>query len=142
MDHVASREGPNLEFIHTFHTLCTKMGIKDSERHLVLKYCRALHKYIQIEMEFLYISSLGAAYRYAIKIEQKFKQQNKRDFGSANTQHLKYGKGIPSSQNNQPQDNQSMPHGKKGNGKTKDIEKWCNFHKSVTNINIYKDINK
>ena len=30
------------EFTNTFHTLCTKMGIKDSERHLVLKYCGAL----------------------------------------------------------------------------------------------------
>jgi hypothetical protein len=27
-----------LEFTNTFHTLCTKMGIKDSERNLVLKY--------------------------------------------------------------------------------------------------------
>jgi hypothetical protein len=29
-----------LEFTNTFHTLCTKLGIKNSERHLVLKYCR------------------------------------------------------------------------------------------------------
>jgi hypothetical protein len=29
-----------LEFTNTFHTLCTKMGIKKSERHLVLKYHR------------------------------------------------------------------------------------------------------
>jgi hypothetical protein len=35
------------EFTNTFHTLCTKMGIKDSERHLVLKYRGALHRYIQ-----------------------------------------------------------------------------------------------
>ena len=34
-------------------------------------------------MEFLDISSLGTAYRYAAKIEQKFKQK-KRDFGSVN----------------------------------------------------------
>ena len=34
-------------------------------------------------MEFLGISSLGTAYRYAAKIEQKFKQK-KRDFGSVN----------------------------------------------------------
>jgi hypothetical protein len=46
------------EFTNTFHTLCTKMGIKDSERHLVLKYLGALHKYIQTEMDFLDISSL------------------------------------------------------------------------------------
>jgi hypothetical protein len=47
------------EFTNTFHTLHTKMGIKDSERHLVLKYHGALHRYIQTEMEFLDISSLG-----------------------------------------------------------------------------------
>ena len=34
-------------------------------------------------MEFLDITSLGMAYRYDDKIEQKFKQK-KRDFGSAN----------------------------------------------------------
>jgi hypothetical protein len=37
-------------------------------------------------MDFLDISSLSAAYRYAVKIEQKFKHQNKREFGSANPQ--------------------------------------------------------
>ena len=57
------------EFTNVFHTLCTKLGIKDSERHLALKYRGCLHKYIQTEMEFLDISSLGAAYRDAIKIE-------------------------------------------------------------------------
>jgi hypothetical protein len=40
------------EFTNTFHTLCTKIGIKDSERHLVLKYRGALHRYIQTEMDF------------------------------------------------------------------------------------------
>jgi hypothetical protein len=71
-----------LEFTNTFHTLRTKLGIKDSERHLVLKYHGALHRYIQTEMDFLDISSLGVAYQYAVKIKQKFKHQNKRDFGS------------------------------------------------------------
>jgi hypothetical protein len=65
------------EFTNTFHTLCTKLGIKDSERHLVLKYCGALHRYIQIEMDFLDISSLDVVYRYDVKIEQKFKHRNK-----------------------------------------------------------------
>jgi hypothetical protein len=51
----------------------TKLGIKDSEKHLVLKYRSCLHRYIQEEMEFLDISSLRTAYRYAAKIEQKFK---------------------------------------------------------------------
>jgi hypothetical protein len=58
-----------LEFTNTFHTLHTKLGIKESERHLVLKHRGALHRYIQTEMDFLNISSLGVAYRYAVKIE-------------------------------------------------------------------------
>jgi hypothetical protein len=53
----------------------TKLGIKDSEKHLVLKYRSCMHRYIQEEMDFLDISSLGVAYRYAAKIEQKFKQK-------------------------------------------------------------------
>ena len=66
-----------------FHTMCRNLGIKYLEKHLVLMYLSFLHRYIQEEMEFLDISSLGMAYRYAAKIEQKFKQK-KRDFGSAN----------------------------------------------------------
>jgi hypothetical protein len=50
-------------------------------------------------MEFLDISSLGAAYRYAVKIEQKFKHSNKQEFGSANPQQPKYGKGSPNPKN-------------------------------------------
>ena len=69
------------ELKNLFHTMHTKLGIKDSEKHLVLKYRRCLHKHIQEEMEFLDITSLGTAYRYAAKIEQKFKQK-KREFGS------------------------------------------------------------
>jgi hypothetical protein len=83
------------EFTNTFHTLCTKLGIKDSERHLVLKYRGALHRYIQTEMDFLDISSLSFSYRYVVKIEQKFKHQNKREFGSANPQQPKYEKDVP-----------------------------------------------
>jgi hypothetical protein len=70
------------------------MGIKYSERHLVLKYRGALHRYIQTEMEFLDISSLGAAYRYAVKIEQKLKQKT-RQFGPGNPSQQKLGKGGP-----------------------------------------------
>eukprot|EP00253_Pinus_taeda_P036455 PITA_36455 len=44
------------EFTNTFHTLRTKLGIKDTERHLVLKYHGCLHKYIKDKMEFLDIS--------------------------------------------------------------------------------------
>jgi len=57
------------DFTIIFHTLRTKLGIKDSERHMVLKYRSALHRYIQAKMEFLDISSLGTTYRYAVKIE-------------------------------------------------------------------------
>jgi hypothetical protein len=71
------------EFINVFHTLHTKLGIKYFERHLVLKYCDDLHRYIQKEMEFLDISSLGVTYWYAIKIEYNLKQ-NMRQFGSEN----------------------------------------------------------
>jgi hypothetical protein len=42
---------------------------------MVLKYHGGLHRYIQDEMEFLDISSLGTAYRYVVKIEQKLKQK-------------------------------------------------------------------
>jgi hypothetical protein len=35
------------EFTNVFHTLRTKLGIKDSERRLVLKYHDGLHRYIQ-----------------------------------------------------------------------------------------------
>jgi hypothetical protein len=52
------------EYTNNFHTLRTKLGIKDFKRHLVLKYCSGLHRYIRIEMEFLDILSLGAAYRF------------------------------------------------------------------------------
>ena len=68
-----------------------KLGIKDSKWKLVLKYHDYLHKYIQDEMEFLNLSSLGATYWYTVKTEQKFKQK-KRDFGSMNP---KKGKGAP-----------------------------------------------
>jgi hypothetical protein len=84
-----------LEFTNTFHNLRTKMGIKDSERHLVRKYRGDLHRYIQTEMGFMDISSLGATYRYDVKIEQKFKHQNKQEFGSANLQQPKYDKDGP-----------------------------------------------
>jgi hypothetical protein len=49
-------------------------------------------------MDFLDISSLGVAYRYVVKIKQKFKHQNKREFGSANMQQPKYDKDGPNKQ--------------------------------------------
>jgi hypothetical protein len=42
------------------------------------KIPRDLHRYIQTEMDFLDISSLGVAYRYVVKTKKKFRHQNKR----------------------------------------------------------------
>jgi hypothetical protein len=86
------------DFTNIFHTLRTKLGIKDSERNLVLKYCGAMHRYIQTEMEFLDISSLSAAYQYVVKIEQKLKQKMWH-FGPGNPAQQKSGKGSPNPQN-------------------------------------------
>jgi hypothetical protein len=101
----------------------------------VLKYHNGLHRYIQAEMEFLDISSLDGAYRYAIKIEQKLKQKMWQ-FGPRNPSQQKLGKGGPNPQNKgkrkdgPPQNNQSRPQAKKDTGKTKkDTGKWCDFHK-------------
>jgi hypothetical protein len=85
-------------------------------------------------MEFLDIFSLGTAYRYAVKIEQKFKQK-RRDFGSTNSSYPKQGKGGPNPHNKgnrkygHSQENQSNLQHKKGNEKTKDTIKWCQYHK-------------
>ena len=86
-------------------------------------------------MEFLDISSLGTTYRYASKIEQKFKQK-KQDFGSANQ---KQGKGAPKLQNqghNQgmvTQEKFPNPQAKSNTAKPKkEAGKWCEFHKSPT----------
>jgi hypothetical protein len=46
-------------------------------------------------MDFLDISSLSATYRYDVKIKQKFKHQNKREFGFENPQQPKYEKDGP-----------------------------------------------
>jgi hypothetical protein len=123
------------DFTNIFDTLHTKLGIKDSERHLVLKYRGALHRYIQTKMKFLDISSLGAAYRYAVKIERKLKQKT-RQFGLGNPSQQKLGKGGPNpqkkgqSKDGQYQDNQSKPQAKKDTRrKKKDTGKWCDFHK-------------
>jgi hypothetical protein len=85
---------------------------------------------------FLDISSLGATYRYVVKIEQKLKQKT-RQFGPRNPSQQKSGKGGPNSQNKgqrkdgQYQDNQPKLQEKKDTRKTKkDTGKWCDFHKS------------
>eukprot|EP00253_Pinus_taeda_P009964 PITA_09964 len=121
------------EFTNLFHTFHTNLGIKDSEQHLIIKYRGCLHNYIQEEMEFLNISSLGIAYRYAIKIDQNFKQK-KRDFGSINP---KQGKGAPKQQNKgqsqggAAQDNPPKLQAKNSAAKPKkDTGKWCSDSES------------
>jgi hypothetical protein len=52
-------------------------------------------------MDFLDITSLGMTYRYAVKIEQKFKKK-RREFGSANPSQPKQGKGGPNPQRKGP----------------------------------------
>ena len=81
-------------------------------------------------MDFLNISSLGSAYRYAVKIKEKFQQKNKRDSGPGNPPQKKC-KGNPGPQNTAKEnDNQSPPQAKKGDRKTKkETGKWCEFHK-------------
>jgi hypothetical protein len=78
-------------------------------------------------MDFLNISSLGAAYRYVVKIEKKLRHHNKWEFGYANLQQPKHGKDEA---NQQPLDNQSKTQKKKGKGKMKNgTRKWYDFHK-------------
>jgi len=76
-------------------------------------------------MDFLDISSEGATYRYAVKIDQKFKQNNKRDFKSTNPSQQKHGKGGPNSEkkgrskDGYPHDKHFKPQTKNGNKKLK-----------------------
>jgi len=128
-----------LDFTNVFHTLITKLGIKDSEKHLFLKYRDCLYRYIQDKMEFLDISSFGTTYQYALKIEKKFKQK-KWYFGSLNP---KQGKGVPKlhnkgqSQGGVAQDNPPKPQAKNNVVKPKkDMGKWCEFHKSSTHKTV------
>jgi hypothetical protein len=46
-------------------------------------------------MDILDISSPGTAYRNVVKIEQKFKQRNKHEVGSANIKKPKHDKDGP-----------------------------------------------
>ena len=79
-------------------------------------------------MDFMDISSLGVAYRYIVKIEQKFNPKNKWEFRYENPQQPNYEKDIP---NKQSPENQPKPQEKQGHRKTKkDNKKWCDFHKS------------
>jgi hypothetical protein len=78
-------------------------------------------------MDLLNISLLGVSYRYNVKIEQKFRHQNKWEFRYANMQQPKHGKYDPKQQT---LDNQSKTQDKNGKVKMKnDTRKWCDFDK-------------
>jgi len=57
-------------------------------------------------MDFMDISSLGVAYRYDVKIENKFRNKKKWELGSPNLQQPKYEKDDP---DKQLLENQSKP---------------------------------
>jgi hypothetical protein len=61
------------EYTNIFHTLRSKLGIKDYERHLVLKYHSGIHRYIQIEMQSksVYISWTSPHYAFLINMQSK-----------------------------------------------------------------------
>jgi hypothetical protein len=116
-----------LKFTNTFHTLHTKLGIKDSERHLVLKYRGALHGYIQTEMDFLDISSLVLLIDMLLKSSRNLSTRTNESSSLQISQQPKYDKDGP---NKQSPENHSKPQEKKGHRKTKkDTGKWCDFHK-------------
>ena len=48
-----------------------RLGIKEEEKLLVLKYISDLSSYIQKEMEFLTVSMVVDTFHYAIRIEAK-----------------------------------------------------------------------
>lgn len=73
-----------LEYANIFYTLCSNIGTKDSKRHLILRYFSDLNRYIEMEMDFLDISSLRGTYRYVVKLEKTLKQRNKSEFRFAN----------------------------------------------------------
>ena len=87
-------------------------------------YHSGLYKYVYKEMYFLGISSLGVAYRCIVKIEQKFKKNNKMEFGYANQHEHNLGKHNPNSlvkieiKDRQNIDNQPKPQENKGNEKS------------------------
>ncbi len=76
------------KFTNNFHTLHTKLGIKYSKRHLVLKYQGGKLKYIQDAIDFEDLPSLHMAYQYSFKIEQKLKKTTWK-FYPGNPSHQK-----------------------------------------------------
>jgi hypothetical protein len=105
------------EFTNIFHTLCTKLGIKDSERHLVLKYHGALHRYIQPKWNFW----TSRPWAQPTDMCQNRAEAQTKDvtIWAWEPSQQKPGKGSPNPQNKgqrkdgQYQDNQSKPQAKK-----------------------------
>eukprot|EP00253_Pinus_taeda_P029008 PITA_29008 len=96
------------EFTNLFILFTQSWVSRIRRQHLILKYRGCLHKYIQEEIQFLNIPSLGAAYQYAVK-----------------------NKGQ--SQGGTTQDNQPKLQAKNSAAKPrKDTGKWYEFHKSST----------
>ena len=58
------------EYTNIFHAFSAKLGIKDSKKHVVLKYKSGLHRYIQTKMDFLNIETLSSAFKYASKLRR------------------------------------------------------------------------
>lgn len=48
------------ELMNLFHSMCIELGIKYSKKNMVLMYHSCFQKYIQEELDFSYISLLGA----------------------------------------------------------------------------------
>ena len=99
MDHVAARKRPRGARFHKYLPyLAHHTGYQRFRATSSAQYHDALHRYIQTEMEFLNISSLGVAYRYVVKIEQKLKQKMQQ-FGPGNPSQQKPEKGRPNPPN-------------------------------------------
>jgi hypothetical protein len=79
---------------------------KTSKRHLVLKYHKALHKYIQTEMDFLDISSLVLLISMLLKSSINLSTRTNESLGLqiCNNQSM-----IKTGPNKQSPENQSKP---------------------------------
>jgi hypothetical protein len=99
MDHTTARKRPSSAIFHKYLPyLAHQARYQIFRANMVLKYCSSLHRYIHTEIKFLDISSLGEAYRYAVKIEQKIKQKT-RQFRPGNPSQQNPGKGSPNPNN-------------------------------------------
>jgi hypothetical protein len=122
-----------LEYTNTFHALSAKLGIKDSEKHRVLKYKSGLHRYIQTEMDFLNIATLSSAFKYAAKIEEKFKNKGNRDYFANNKPRVEGdNKSGGENKTNDPHSNSSKNTWWAAKKTQNNTGMWCEMHKSPT----------